>query len=315
MSSGRATSILRVGFSLAILALLLWKVDVVSVAGELSRVHPLTFALAVLVYLFSQVLSALRWWGLSRAVGFQASLGFCIRVYFVGMFFGTVTPSTIGADATRTVYLGRQPPGRAIALSTVVFDRVVGIVTLVAFAVLTMLFGPSESLPDGLERSTVLLGIGLIVAWALAPLAVRLLPVDSRPRRIVEEDLTPYFRDVRVLGVAFVLSLTLHLVQAFAQALIARAGGVDVSFGFVSIYHPLVCLAAAAPFTFGGFGTREASYVYLLSFAGIGHDSAIALSLLWFMVGALGGLVGGAVFAVADLSSDPAIEPASPTLG
>ena len=74
---------------LAILGVLLWEVDVASVAGELRRVDPAPFGLAVLVYLLSQILSAIRWWGLSRAVGFRASLGFCTRIYFIGMFFGT----------------------------------------------------------------------------------------------------------------------------------------------------------------------------------------------------------------------------------
>jgi uncharacterized membrane protein YbhN (UPF0104 family) len=69
-----------------------------------------------------------------------------------------------------------------------------------------------------------------------------------------------------------------------------------VTWGFVAIYHPLVALAAAVPLTVGGFGFREAAYAYLLPHAGVAPDDAIALGLLWWAVGALGGLLGGIVY-------------------
>ena len=58
-------------------------------------------------------------------------------------------------------------------------------------------------------------------------------------------------------------------------------------------------LATAIPITIGGFGLREAAYAYLLPHAGIATDDAVALALLWWAVGALGGLCGGVLYAIA----------------
>ena len=55
-------------------------------------------------------------------------------------------------------------------------------------------------------------------------------------------------------------------------------------------------LATALPVSLGGFGVRESGYVLLLGRIGIPASQAVVLSLLWFAVTAVAGLVGGLVF-------------------
>src|SRR5262245_43961290 len=112
---------LRIGVSVALLGLLLTRFGPRDVGETLLRAHPIPFAGAVLIFLLSQLLSAVRWQWLSRGVGFDVPLGRYVKWYTIGMFFGLVVPSTLGSDAARALYLGQQPPGRAFALSTVLF--------------------------------------------------------------------------------------------------------------------------------------------------------------------------------------------------
>lgn len=240
-------------------------------------------------------MSAIRWRALARAVGFSVPLADYLRFYFIGMFFGLAVPSTIGADGTRSLYLGRSPPGRAAALSSVVFDRWVGLVALVAVGVLALLLGPSGELPAGLVTMLLVVGVTLVVGWLLAPRFASLLP-EGRWRRLIREELAPFFRDAPLLARAVVLSLAVQGLQILAQKLLADALGLAVPLGFIAIYHPLVALAAAAPITVGGFGLREATYAYLLPHVGIATDDAVALGLLWWAIGAAGGLLGGALY-------------------
>jgi uncharacterized membrane protein YbhN (UPF0104 family) len=260
------------------------------------RARPLWFGGGVALYLASQVVSAIRWHRIARAVGFATVRGACIRAYFIGMFFGLAIPSTIGADGARALLLGRDPPGRARALSTVVFDRLVGLATLFAVAVAALLLGPTGALPRSLVAAVTALGSALVLAWAAAPRVARLLPAGARLRRLAEEDLAPLFRDRSLVAAAVALSFGVHGLQIAAQKLLTEAIGLHVTWGFVAIYHPLVALAAAVPLTVGGFGFREAAYAYLLPHAGVAPDDAIALGLLWWAVGALGGLLGGIVY-------------------
>jgi len=288
---------LRLGVSVAVLAALLYRVGLVEVLEICLRAQPGLLACAFLLYVAGQVVSALRWWALARGVGFSTPLRPCVRIYFVGMFFGLAVPSTLGADGARTLYLGREAPGQTRALSSVVFDRLVGLVSLVAVAVAALLLGPSGDLPAGLVTAVVTVGVVLVGAWLLAPPLARLLPDHTRLRRLIEDDLVPYFRDPRLLGAAVGLSLIVHALQIVTQKILTDALGLSVPLGFVAIYHPLVVLATAVPITIGGFGLREAAYAYLLPHAGIAPDDAVALALLWWAIGALGGLIGGVLYA------------------
>lgn len=291
-------SSLRLAISALVLALLFLRFDFRSVLSRLGTVSILPFLGAFVLYLTSQLVSASRWRLLARAVGFRVSLLRSIWIYLTGMFFGLVTPSTLGSDAARTFYLGQEPPGTARALSTVLFDRLIGLILLVAVGVAALALGPSDRLPSGLSKAAILLGAVLIATWFAAPVAVKLLRREHRLRRLVERDLAPYFRDPRLLTAAAGLSLVIHGLQIGSQKLLATALGLPVPISFVAIYHPMVSIAVAMPLTIGGFGFREAAYAYLLPLAGVSPDAAIALGLLWWAVGALGGLLGGVVFAV-----------------
>ena len=234
---------------------------------------------------------------LAGGVGFALPTIEYVRIYFIGMFFGLAIPSTLGADGARTLYLGRGPPGAARALSSVVFDRWLGLVSLVAIAVIALLLGPSGELPAPLVTTILTLGVGLIAAWLLARPLARLRPPESKLRRLVDEDLAPYFADGRLLARATALSLGVHGIQIVTQKVLTQTLGLDVPLEFVAIYHPLVVLVAAVPVTLGGFGLREAAYAYLLGHAGIASDDAVALALLWWAIGAVGGLFGGVLYA------------------
>lgn len=292
---------LRWGISVALLAALFSRFDFATILHVCLRATPGFFLGALLLFLLSQVLSALRWQSLARGIGFRVTFAECMEFYAIGMFFGLVVPSTIGADAARGLYLGERKPGRAAAFSTVLFDRLIGLVMLAAIAAVA-LTGPHVDLPESLELAVVAICLVLTAGWFSIPLLVRLLPPEQRWRRLVEEELLPFFRDHALLGTAAGISLVVHLLQIVSQLLLTRALGLDVPFGFVAMYHPLVALAASLPFTIGGFGLREAAYAALLPYGGVSPDDAIALGLLWWAVAAIAGLLGGVVYA---LSSRP----------
>ena len=236
----------RVAFSAALLGVLFWRFGTRDVFEPVLRARPGLFAAAFAIYCLSQLLSAARWMWLSRGVGFELDFRRAAKLYFVGMFFGIVVPSTLGSDAYRALHLGRRPPGRAFALSTVIFDRLVGLVALVLVAIAAIRLGPSDPLPSKLVAGVNLVGFALVAGWFLAPLAVRLLPAGHRWRTFVEADLDPYFRDPRLLATALGTSIVVHLMQVASQDLLVDSIRLRVPYGFVAIYHPLVSLAAAA---------------------------------------------------------------------
>jgi len=252
---------------------------------------------AIALYLVGQVMSAYRWRLIGLSVGLLESLASYVRYYFIGMFFMIFGPSTLGGDVVRSLYLAEHGGGRARAFNSVLFDRLNGLVVLVAIGAASFLLFPEYDLPTPLLLATVTSGSALFLGWWLAPTIVRLiLPVGHRIRRFVERDLGPFWRDRRMLIGASLVSLAFHFTQIATQLVVAHALRLDVPFTYICIYHPLVSALAAIPITLFGVGPREWGYLWFLQHIGIAKASGVAYGILWFLVIIVSSLVGGVVF-------------------
>ncbi len=291
----RATwTLLRVAGTAGVAAYVLTRVSPGDLLATIRRVHSGTLGAALVLYLLGQALSALRWSILGRAVGLDRRLLDYLRFYAIGMFFNLFGPSTLGGDAIRVLYLGRGRR-RMLAAGSVLFDRLSGFVMLVALAAAAQLVYHPR-LPRALAAAVGSAGLVLLVGWVALPRLVRFLPREQRLRRTVEGELAPFWRDGSLLASAAVLSLVFHVSQVGVQFLLGLATDVALPFWYCLVFHPLVALATALPVSLGGFGVREGGYVLLLGRIGIAPSQAVALSLLWFTVTAVAGLLGGLVF-------------------
>ena len=103
-----------------------------------------------------------RWQILLAGSGHRLTFGFLCRTYFIGRFFGIVTPTTLGLDGWRlyeTIRLTRKPVECTTVLAV---ERVIGLVGLLAVILLFMPFAgritQGPSLGDVVEAMTVPLG-------------------------------------------------------------------------------------------------------------------------------------------------------------
>ena len=83
---GRIGTWLRWGVSIALLALLFRRFDFTTILHVCLRATPGFFLGALLLYVASQVLSALRWQNLARGIGFEVRFVECLEFYAIGMF-------------------------------------------------------------------------------------------------------------------------------------------------------------------------------------------------------------------------------------
>jgi uncharacterized membrane protein YbhN (UPF0104 family) len=159
-----------------------------------------------------------------------------------------------------------------------------------------LLILPQPHLPRILSVACVAGGLGLIAAWWSCPRLVRLLPAGNRLRRQVEGDLAPFWRDRGLLLRVSAVSLLFHLSQVWVQYLLAPAAGASLPFAYCLVMHPILSVMMTLPVSVGGFGVREAGYLYFLTAVGVAPAAAVTMGLLWWLLTALGGLVGGLVF-------------------
>jgi uncharacterized membrane protein YbhN (UPF0104 family) len=298
---GGLRRVLQVAFSVGAVVLIARHVDLRETGRILAAAHLGWALLAIALYFVGQVMSAFRWWLIGRSVGLGESFVAYVRFYFIGMFFMFFGPSTLGGDFVRGLYLAEGGGRRARAFNSVLFDRLNGLVILVAIgAAAFLLFPRYRDLAPEFELMfwvTVAFGSALFFGWMLAPWLVRLLlPADHKIRRFVEVDLGPFWTDRSMLIAASTVSFFFHLVQISAQWVVSRALGIDVPFSYIGVFHPLVSALASIPISMSGIGLREGGYLYFLTKIGVDQPSAVAYGSLWLLVIIANSVIGGLVF-------------------
>jgi hypothetical protein len=262
-------------------------------------------ALALAVYLVAQGISAVRWAALARPIGIKTPFKDMVRYYLIGMFFNLFAPGTVGGDVSRVYYLVRDEQahakGRGVttvhAAMSVLMDRAVGMVVLVWLGAAGLLLFPEYPIPAPARTATWLLALALLIAALAVPLLRRLLPEDGHQLIVkLRLALRSYRTHWHALGAATLLSVAVHLTQAWMHVAMGRALDLDLPFSFCMIVYPLVGTFAAIPISVNGLGLREGGYVFLLAVIGIGTEKAVAFGILLFLIVALDSLLGGLLF-------------------
>lgn len=303
---------LRVGleaaFSIALLALLLRYAGLDQVINVLADISVGWLVAAIAVSIGTIVLMAWRWRLLLLAKHLDAPLAWLTRTYFVALLASQFLPTAIGGDAIRAVELGRRSGDGPEAVASVLIDRLLGVVSLVALAVVALAAGGQAA-----HRPEVLVAEA---AFGLAAAAVLALLFSSRLRGVVARRLEPRvdgrrlaagqrfydalhsYRDHRLtLAVVFGLAMAVQLVRIGIIWMLVRALGMDISPSLILVTAPVVFAALALPVSLNGIGVREAVFVYFLR-DDVPVSQAVALGLAFLAVGTATALVGAAILAV-----------------
>jgi glycosyltransferase 2 family protein len=295
--------VLRAGLGVAAIVFLLWRYDARPILQAVARERIRYFAIAVALYIAGQALSAWRWRWLARMNALTGSYPEYLRYYFIGVFTNLFVPGLIGGDAARALYLGRRERRLSAAISSVVADRGIGLVSLVWFAAIAVVVFTSIVLPDPVRNSVLILGGGTFAGWPL--LAILMRWVELLPARLaaIVTPILPYLERPIAIAPAIAVSLILQASLAVCQYLIALGLGLTAPLAAFLVCVPIANVVASLPLTLNGLGLRETAYLVLLGGIGISHPDAIAMGLLWFAATMTGGLTGIAAFATTELPS------------
>ncbi|MPZ75113.1 MAG: flippase-like domain-containing protein [Deltaproteobacteria bacterium] len=299
---------LKLLVSVGLLTYFVTRIDIEQFFRTLASADFSYIAVALVIYLLTQVMSALRWTVLTRPLGIRTPFKELITYYFIGMFFNLFAPGTVGGDVSRVYYLAKgqesdhKKPFSLTAVhatASVVMDRVIGMVALIWVGAAGLLLFPEYDIPRAIRYLTLLLASGFLIAGLLMPLLRRVLPGDGYPLVVkLRLILTSYREGWRVILQAITLSLIVHLIQAWMHVIMGWALHVSVPLSFCLIVYPLVGTFAALPISLNGLGLREGGYIFLLGLIGIDSEKGIAFGLLLFLIVALDSLIGGILFLI-----------------
>ena len=290
MPRGFGRAIIGFGISIVALFLVVRSVDVAAAWETVKGADPQWVALLVAFVSVDILLRALRWKVLLAPVA-KVPFGTTLASLLVGYLANNILPARLG-ELVRSHYLGdREGLSRTTTLGTVVVERVVDFVVVVAIASAAILVLSVR----GIVANAVIAGVavaGLLAAGIAVGVAAHRLPgadriaaTASRWPRVME--LAGKLRGglavagrPRTLAEALALSLLAWGATVLAFAAAGQAVGIELTIGQASLLAAGVALVTAIPAGPANLGTFELAAVEIAKAVGVPQHEAFAIALL-----------------------------------
>lgn len=281
-------NIIKVVISAAILFYILSLADLrkfVKLAGELDYVY-LLICLSGTILLLS--IKGMRWHLILRSDGIRYPLIKAVRVYFASFSIGVITPGRLG-EFVKLYYL-RQDINTDFytGLKSVFLDRIFDLLLLTFFGLAGVLVFFFDF---GILISFLLPGLIVLLVLVILKLLLKTLNSSNKILLFARGLIEALIHQKNLIS--WIITLIAYLLFFYLNGLIFKALNIYLSFVDTAFIISLVSLVILLPVTIAGFGTREASLIYLLSFFEIPVEKVLLFSFLQFILFFLwGGITG-----------------------
>ncbi|MBP5993683.1 MAG: flippase-like domain-containing protein [Candidatus Moranbacteria bacterium] len=271
--------------------LILWLVEKVNwsvVLEKLADISPVFIVLYIVFQLAGNVISARKWQTIAshkhQELMFTVKEGFF--TYLTGAFINNFLPSTIGGDAYRGLWLAQKTEAKAASLSTVVFDRFIGLWTTALLALFCSIPLWKHFFTDTAFRLTMLalvlfLLVDLFVTYAyFQPWFHRMLAwLPFKLQRLIQEVIGFTKKGIWTIGSLYSVLFALVGI-ALSNWMLFHALGSPVNFlSFLSVIF-LVTIISAVPLSINNIGIKEWAYVTFFALIGVSAEVAVTAALL-----------------------------------
>lgn len=279
--------ILKVLVSTGLLYIVISKTGIDKVFSTIKDISPISFFLAVFIYIFSIFLCTIRW-GLLLHEDFKFRRLFSL--YLIGSFFNNILPGIIGGDAVKAYYLYRDTGRGGSSIAAVFMDRYIGFTALMFVGLIAFPFGLRYFKGSYIEWILPVIVI-LFAAGSFFIFGLRI----GKGIKILSgfyEYFALYKGKKVVIIKTFIISLIVQIIIVFAVYALSRGLKVNAPLLPLFIFVPVISTISSIPISISGIGVREASFVLLFGSLGIDPAHATAVSFAWFLSVATGSLPG-----------------------
>jgi uncharacterized protein (TIRG00374 family) len=267
-------------------------------------------AAGALAYVVVEISAAFRWYVLLRVQGIRLPMFRLAALFLIGLFYNQFLPGGTGGDIIKTYLLFKETPDhKAGALLAVVFDRLIGLVALVAITV-TLVGFRYNWITQTPETEHLLWLLFLLLGVSLASLFAsfiisgfnlfHLLPHKFPGRDKLIEVAAAYHLYARhwiATFLAFLASLVAHLATFTTFLCVAYAFHANVKVLDFFAVLPIERTITAIPISFAGVGLREQILqVMLHNLCGIEVAVAKLIGTMSFLVMLFCSIPGGIVY-------------------
>ncbi|HSI75065.1 MAG TPA: lysylphosphatidylglycerol synthase transmembrane domain-containing protein [Lunatimonas sp.] len=249
--------------------LVLNQVDLDEVGDTIFKANPFYLLLALFFFVVSKVFAAMRLRYFFEEIGVYLSSEYNFRLYLIGMFHNLYLPGGVGGDGYK-VYLLHKESQKSVKklISSVLFDRINGLVALFFLALLLSLISSIRLVFGEWE-------------WAVWVLFVLAFPVYFIGTKWL---FSKYHKNLFTTSGLSFISQGIQLICTYFLLL---SLGVDENIMAYQALFMLASILTIVPITFGGIGIREMVFIYSYQTLGMDREIGVSFSLLFFVITAL----------------------------
>lgn len=303
---GWLTTGLRFGVTILIFAFLFKNLNVTKLGATFLQINPSIALVGLVVGIYTLVVSAYQWQALLNAEKIPLDLTKLINLYMVGIAFNHFLPTSMGGDAVKIYYVGRESSNMPGSASAAVMSRITGFFGMLLVAYPTLLI-----FHDHFTQPVVLLLLLLsIVVLALVTGTFVFAGLFSRFAQAKKIQLTfesflPTFvrkklniggiiekaidigntlimsaKKPRSMVIATLFGVMFHVVACLNYYSYGLALHISIPFYFYLVAIPLVSLIGFLPISIGGFGLREGALIFVFSTAHVAAATTLTLAFM-----------------------------------
>lgn len=267
----KVTFIIKLALTLTALVIVFKKIDSGELWSILKTSNPLYLILASALFILSKVISSFRLNKFLQDIGIQVSEKFNLKLYWLGMYYNLFLPGGIGGDGYKIYLLNKMTQVKTKSIFwAVLMDRLTGLIALFSLAAALGYYLPYHR-------------IFIILLWLSVPVALVFFYFLQKI----------WFADfLKSYVVTNIQSFGVQIAQLVCSYFILKALHVDDQYGMYLFVFLVSSIVATIPFTVGGVGAREITFIFAAEILGLQMEPAVGLSFLFFFITAVVSLYG-----------------------
>lgn len=304
MTQKQVINLLKIIISLGLIFFILRLVDFNQLLYVLRNADFAWLSAAVGLMFLGIVIRAWRWKILLDSIQVIVPLYELVNIYFIGFLFNNLLPTGLGGDPIRMLELNRHSGRASHAVTSVLVDRMLGLLALLSIVLLALLFRwdavPSEVALTSIALISSLIGASVFLINRPLYRAFRRISLVRQATDIkFMHNIFNSFQAYRLvdLGRSYLVSILFNIILIMMIMSLGLALGAQVELVHYLVFIPITAVVLLLPLGWGGLGPREVTYIYLFGQIGVPEEISLGLSLLVYAIGNfLPGLIGGIIY-------------------
>lgn len=296
---------IRIMICAILLYFLFQKIHFQEIILYFRKISLLSLILIVILTILSQLFLVFRWRLILIELKVNRKFTELIKFYFIGLFFNTFMPSTVGGDVVKGHLLFKGSGKIQLSYFSIFTDRLTGVFSLLLSALIACFFA-NFNYKGYPIRTLLLLSLLLFISICFISTSKvfkkMIIPLRKK-LRILYIMANSFLYSVKfmiknktTLSLCVFYSLICYFTTVIIHYIITVEFHHPVNIGSIFIYLSLIGIATMIPLSINGIGIRDFLYVYFFSFNGFNSNMSVSMCWIVFTVFLAVSYIPGAYF-------------------